>query len=85
MLIWIVLGFLALLLLAAVAGKPPAARRKARRAAPPHEAVTGDEDALDLLARDAPAALARYGTPEVAQMLEEQGRGEELRGLGYRE
>jgi hypothetical protein len=84
MLLWIGLGVLSVALLVAVTGKPVAAPRK-KRAAPPPAIMDEDEDALDLLARDAPAALARYGTPEVAQMLEEQGRGDELRGLGYRE
>ncbi len=84
MLLWILVGVLGLALLIALSGKP-APKPGKMRAAPPLETANEDEHALDLLARDAPAALARYGTPEAAQMLEEQGRGDELRGLGYRE
>lgn len=60
----------------------------ARRSASPSLArrpVVEDEDPLELLARNAPQALARYGTPEVAEYLREQGRGDDLHGLGYRE
>jgi hypothetical protein len=79
--LWLLAVPLAVLLLASLAAKP-AARARKRRAGP----VPGldEETPLELLDRDAPAAVALYGTPEVAEYLEANGRGDELRGLGYR-
>jgi hypothetical protein len=76
---WIILGGgIAALLAASFAPRSPARARPSRLIEP-------EEDPLDLLARDAPQALLRYATSETAAWLEEQGRGDELRGLGYRE
>jgi len=75
---WLILGGgLAALTAAAFA---PAQKRRARPPRPSEPA----EDPLDLLARDAPEALLRYGTSDTARYLDEQGRADELRGLGYR-
>jgi hypothetical protein len=84
MLLWVGLGaVLALSLAAMAAGPAPPARRKSRHmAGPVHEEA---EEPLDLLARDAPSALLRYGTPEDVQYLRETGRADDLPGLGYRD
>lgn len=82
MLFWIFIGLMLALLLLAIVAKPAASPAKQRRIVP--VPAPDGEDPLDLLDRDAPEALARYGTPETAAWLEAQGRGDELRGLGYR-
>jgi len=81
MLLWIILGILAVLLVAGLAAGSPA---KPRQRAAPLLAEEDFETPLEMLERDAPGALARYGTAETAQWLIEQGRGDELHGLGYR-
>jgi hypothetical protein len=81
MLPWILGGGILLLIAAAAAPKAPP-RKKRLPPSPP--ILEEEEDLMDLVARDAPGALNRYGTPEVAEWLEQQGRGDELRGLGYR-
>lgn len=81
MLFWgVIIVGLVLLALRLIVGPAPAPERRPGDTGEPE----APEDPLDLLERDAPGALARYGTPEVAEMLESQGRGHELRGLGYK-
>jgi hypothetical protein len=82
MLPWILGGGVLLLIAAAAAPRPTV--RKKQGPPPPRLVHEDEEDIIDLVARDAPEALRRYGTPEVAEWLEQQGRGDELRGLGYR-
>jgi hypothetical protein len=84
MLLWIGLGaVLALSLAAMAAGPAPPPRRRAPRVAEP--VAEEAENPLDLLARDAPSALLRHGTPEDVQYLREAGQGDDLHGLGYRD
>lgn len=50
----------------------------------PHIVSPADPDSPEeLLRRDPAQALARYGTPADAERLIAEGRGDELRGLGW--
>ena len=75
---WMLIGALMVLLLLRLwAGPAPARTADSRRRtiepdAPADEALWTAE------------ALQKYGTPETAADLIEQGRADELRGLGYR-
>lgn len=84
MLFWILIGSgLALALLGLAAAPASTVRKRSPRKRAPE--AEESEDPLDLLARDAPAALLRYGTPDDVEYLRQTGRGDDLHGLGYRD
>jgi hypothetical protein len=73
--------WLALLFAILVMGAIGVAMSASPRATPQPER---DRDSPEALVRRDPAqALARYGTPADAERLVAEGRGDELRGLGW--
>ncbi len=77
---WLLIGAAVLFLLLRLwAGPVPP-----RPADSHQQAIDGEPEPADDDPLWTPEALQKYGTPEMAEQLYEQGRADELRGLGYR-